>query len=438
MYRYASLIFFTVFAFSLSVKSQEIWNLPKCIQFALDKNIQLKQVSLNEEALKFDITKAKADYQPTLNANSNVYTVNNYKGLASQKRTTDKISDLKIELSYTLFNGMKRYFSLQKAKLGYKKASLETEKMEFDISISVFMAYLQVLLDEEQSEITKQMLEISQKQLNQIIKLHDAGMVTKLKVLNIQSQLATDQLQLLKNESTLKTSYVNLFQLLNINTTDSFRIEKPAIEINDSTELDSFDYFYNKALKNLSQVKIADLQLESTNFDIKISKSTFSPNIVVNGSLYSSYIFDSMKSFKKQVFDYNYNPYLGLTINVPIFNNANIKTSIAKSQIAYKDAQLNVELVRQQVHKDMINVYTSAEIAFNIYIASLTTLKTIAENFNFVQKQFDAGLTTAIEFDDAKTKYSKALAENVMYKYEYFFKREILNLYSGEKIFALQ
>ena len=188
MYRYASLIFFTVFAFSLSVKSQEIWNLPKCIQFALDKNIQLKQVSLNEEALKFDITKAKADYQPTLNANSNVYTVNNYKGLASQKRTTDKISDLKIELSYTLFNGMKRYFSLQKAKLGYKKASLETEKMEFDISISVFMAYLQVLLDEEQSEITKQMLEISQKQLNQIIKLHDAGMVTKLKVLNIQSQ----------------------------------------------------------------------------------------------------------------------------------------------------------------------------------------------------------------------------------------------------------
>lgn len=438
MYRNISLFFLTVFAFSLSVKSQEIWNLPKCIQFALDKNIQLKQVSLNEETLKFDIRKAKADYQPTLNANSNIYTLNNYKGLASQKRTTDKISDLKIELNYTLFNGMKRYFSLQKAKLGYKKASFETEKMEFDISISVFMAYLQVLLDEEQSEITKQMLEISQKQLNQIIKLHDAGMVTKLKVLNVQSQMAIDQLQLLKNESTLKTSYVNLYQLLNINATDSFRVEKPAIEINNNTKLESFDYFYDKALKNLPQVKIADLQLESTNVEIKISKSTFSPNVVVFSSLYSSYIFDSMKPFKKQVFDYNYNPYLGLTINIPIFNNASTKTNVAKSHIAYKDAQFNSELVRQQVHKDMINVYTSAEIAFNIYIASLTTLKTIAENFSFVQKQFDAGLTTAIEFDDAKTKYSKALTENVMYKYESVFKREILNFYSGEKIFALQ
>lgn len=320
----------------INAQSQEYWDLQKCIEYALEKNIALKQ-SLNfEQSSKADILKAKADYLPNLNATSNIYSLNH------AQNTYSKSSGATLNLNVTLFNGLQRFYTLKKAKIESELSQTETNKIEFNITLNVFLAYLQVLIDEENVSISENMLGISLKQMKQIEKMHDAGLVNKLKLLNIKSQVSADQLQVLKNQSAVKTSYVNLYQYLNINALDSFKVVKPILAIYDTLQTESLAAIYNKALEFVPQIKSAILMANSRIADIKIAKAAYSPSLTLAANASTNNAYNTGIALKKQWFTNNPNQMVALTLSIPIFNNLNVKTNVTKVKIAYVNAQLNV------------------------------------------------------------------------------------------------
>lgn len=64
------LTLFFVFAYVGASISQEAWDLKKCIDYAHEHNIQVKQAVLNTELSKANLWQNKANVLPTLNGNA--------------------------------------------------------------------------------------------------------------------------------------------------------------------------------------------------------------------------------------------------------------------------------------------------------------------------------------------------------------------------------
>src|SRR5687767_8914718 len=97
-----------LFLFAQEAFSQEKWTLQKCIDHAMINNIRIKQSELNVELSQEKVIQNKADFLPSLNANSNSFY--NF-GRTIDRFTNQFVSDRTLNLNFslsssiTLFNG---------------------------------------------------------------------------------------------------------------------------------------------------------------------------------------------------------------------------------------------------------------------------------------------------------------------------------------------
>ena len=129
------------------------------------------------------------------------------------------------------------------------------------------------------------------------------------------------------------------------------------IEIDDNfINLDNQTIF-NLALKNLPDVKNAEVKLKSSERSLAISKGNRSPSLSLSasiGTLYSDanklLVYDSLQilpsyidyKFKDQFSD-NFSQMISLNINIPIFNNWQTNSSINLAKIGVLQAKYNLE-----------------------------------------------------------------------------------------------
>src|SRR3989339_1516969 len=61
-------VLFLLMALAAGVQSQEVWPLQKCINYALENNIHIKQGALNSDYYGNELNQAKSNRLPNLNA----------------------------------------------------------------------------------------------------------------------------------------------------------------------------------------------------------------------------------------------------------------------------------------------------------------------------------------------------------------------------------
>jgi outer membrane protein len=82
--------------------------------------------------------------------------------------------------------------------------------MKYNITLQVATAYLQILFDKELLEVASNQQEITRGQEQRTKILVEAGSLAKGNLLEIQAQLAQEELNRINAENNLKTSYLKL------------------------------------------------------------------------------------------------------------------------------------------------------------------------------------------------------------------------------------
>ncbi|HNY07153.1 MAG TPA: TolC family protein, partial [Bacteroidales bacterium] len=134
------------------------------------------------------------------------------------------------------------------------------------------------------------------------------------------------------------------------------------------------------------------------------------------------------RSFRKQFKD-NDNKTIGLSLNIPIFNNWQVQSGIAKSRIAIKNAELNLEITKNQVDKNIRQAYLDALAALNKHQASLKKVTASEESFKYSEQKFNVGLLNSVDYNNTKKELSKAQSELLQAKYDFIFKTKVLDFY---------
>ena len=90
-----------------------------------------------------------------------------------------------------------------------------------------------------------------------------------------------------------------------------------------------------------------------------------------------------------------------------------------------------IENSKKVLFKEIQQAYFNATAAQEKYIASTKSVKASKEAFKYAEDRYNAGKSTVFEFNEAKIKYARSLAEQVQSKYNFIFRAKILDFYNG-------
>ena len=466
------LLFLCAFSSSFCQEANTPWTLQKCIDYALKNNIQIKQNILNVKLSEATLLQKKTDLFPALNGTiSNSY--NNGKRVdpfTNSFIAGDWIQSQNFSLSTSivLFGGFQHLNSIRQGKYDLLASYQDVLKIQNDVSLNIASAYLQILFAEELLLIAKSQSEITKLQVDRTQKLVDVGNLPKGDLLNILAQQANETVTIVNAENNLSLAYLNLAQMLNLESAENFLIARPEISMPAETILNATaSQIYEAALIRQPEIKSAEFKLKSSEKAIAIARGRMLPSLSLSAS-YGTGFSGASKQLKSvtpigaapnglitskgdlvyaPLYDYNYetNPFksqidnnlnrnVGFYLSVPLFNNLQTYTSISRSKIAYENSELTLKLQKDNLRKAIQQAYNDAFSSFKKYQASYKAVNAVEESFKYMDQKFSLGAVTSTEYNDSKNKLMKAKSESLQSKYDYIFKLKVLDYYQGKPI----
>lgn len=470
--QYLDFMFFRIFLVlfvlnsSTGFSQDQPWTLKRCIEYAVENNIQIKQGNLSVQMAEKVLLESKAKALPRVNANMyHGYNFGRTVDPFTNNFVLDKIrsNSFSINGSVVLFSGLQTLNKIKQSKNDLAASKWDSKKNVYDINLAIASNYLQILFNDEMVLVANNQVELSKMQFSQTNKLVKAGTLARGSLLDIQAQLSSDELQLIEAQNRLQLSYLSLMQLMDIPYESSFRVLMPEINIDTYTDIiGTAESIYAIALEKLPQIKSSNEKQKSAEKGVSIAKGGLLPTLTLGGSYGSGYsdarksivgavpIFDTLgftvsgedvvfpnysysyetTSFNEQFKD-NINQNIGFNLSIPVFNGLQTKTNIARAEIAFKNAQYNVQLEKQKLKENIQRSYFDAAAALKKYRSTKNAVVAYKEAFDYMKKKFDVGLVTALNFTDSKNKLGMSESELLQAKYDYVYKLKLLDFYQG-------
>lgn len=179
-----------------NVWSQKAWTLDDCFTYAIEHNLQIKLQEVNTKISKNNYLQSYAQMAPSIGV-SGSHNIN--AGRSFNESTYEYINQQFENGSFggsatlILFNGFQNYNNIRKNRFDLLSNLQDIEKTKNDIKLKITGAYLQILLDIELLENTKNQLIVTQCQVERTKPMVDMGKVTKGEYLNIKAQEAKEK-----------------------------------------------------------------------------------------------------------------------------------------------------------------------------------------------------------------------------------------------------
>ena len=176
----------------------------ECINRAKEENLDIKQVKLSVLSSEQQQLQSKLSLLPSLNGGgSQGYNYGRTVDPYSNEFTTlnVKTNNFSLSSTVTLFSGFQNINKVKRDNYEYMAKKYDIEKVINDISITVATDFLQLLFNKELVIMAEKQLDISSQQEERISKLVKEGQLAKSSLLETRSQVASEQLQLVKAKS---------------------------------------------------------------------------------------------------------------------------------------------------------------------------------------------------------------------------------------------
>jgi outer membrane protein len=437
-------------SFVMTSNAQETWSLQKCIDYALENNIQIKQQELNTEYQGNLVKQAKQNRLPNLNAGaSNNF---NFGRSLTYENTYENVNSSQVSgylsTDITLWNGFILQNTIKQKDLDLQASLQDLQKTKDDLVLYIAAAYLEILFADELVKVSEAQIEVTKQQITRTQQLVDAGSLAKGALLEIEAQQSGEELQLVNNQNRADLAYLNLYQFLELPVANSFKVEKPILpEIKAGiTMANSLDVFKN-AMSFRPEIKGAVMRVESAKQQLNIAKGNYWPSLSFGANYYNNY----NDNYKKTIFNQdgtttavkipfsdqlknNVRYGLGLTLNIPVFNKFQVKNGVSNATLQVMNYEYQLQSSKNVLRKDIEQVYQNALAALKRYISSEKAVSSMKEAFRYTEEKFSVGMVTSVEYNQSKNNLTSAQSDLLQAKYEYIFRTKILDFYNGVKI----
>jgi outer membrane protein len=433
------------FLFCGTLRSQtKPWTFNQCLDTALQRNISVNQTRLSNELNKVSLEQVKANRIPSVSASANE-ALNVGKNVDPTTNTfvTEGYhsTNFGVSSNYNLFNGMQNANTIRQNRISVQAGESDIEKAKNDVTINITTAYLQVLFATEILAAAKSQENATASQVERTDLLVKAGKSPESDLLQIKSQRATDNLSVVTAQNQLDLAKVTLMQLMEIPVADNFDVVVPVLDEATVPALQTNDEIYRKSLAVQPQIAAASYRTNASAMALKVSEGARWPKINLGANLNTNYASSRKKGsvnpqgypFFEQVWD-NIGQSFSMGLSIPIYSNRQIKSNIDRAKINMMTTRLNEQNVKNVLRKNVEQTFTDLRASVKKYEAVKQQLAAVESVYTNAEKKYTVGVMNATDFLIQKNNFVQSQSNLIQAKYDYIFKKKILDFYQGVPI----
>lgn len=457
--------------------AQDEWDLQRMVTYAVQNNISVRQADVQQRIAALQQSLVEAGRYPSLGFSTSA----GYNFGRSINPATNQFENRGIffqqfglQSGVNLFSWFNQRYAAEASRLDTKAAEAAREKASNDVALNVSVAYLQALLAAEQAEVSRSQIDLTAARLQNVRRQVEAGSLPELRALELQAQLALDSANFITARSTYEQNVIQLKAVLNLDMATPFNIARPdvsAIPVAPISELQP-EAVFQAALKNLPQQRVNALRLQSAYQNIKAARASMYPALTGFANIGSNYsslfpdqqnvritptnrfdtlgfvevnpgafrpalrpafdVFVPQTPYFRQTFDINLSQAIGVQLNVPIFQNKQLRTAWQRAKLNAETVALQLESDNRVLQQDIYLAYTNAVNALQRFNANQRAVETAERTLSFSQRRYDVGLLQNIELITNQNNLYRARLDAAAARYEYVFRLKLLEFYKGE------
>ncbi|MBS1620067.1 MAG: TolC family protein [Bacteroidetes bacterium] len=453
--------------------AQENWDLRRCVDYALQNNISVKQADLQVRFAELDFQQSRVSQFPFLTFGGNL----GYSSGRNQNPTNFSLittgylsNSYSLQASIDLFNWFTKKNSIAAKDYTFQATQAGAQKARDDIALNVAVGYLQVLLAKEQATLAAIQVNQTKSQLENTRKQVDAGAIPELNAAQVESQLSTDSSNLITAQTSAQELLLQLKALLNLDAAVAFDIASVPVDLVPVESLGELqpESVYNLAMANLPQQKVDELNLKAALKSVESARGNMYPTISMFGSLGTTFN-DKANEVKSKsqinapigtvtvgmtpyqvyplnpfdVYTYgkigyfnqlnqNFRQSIGLSLNIPILNGGSLRSGWQRSKLSLRQTELQKEQNSRTLKQDIFKAYNDALAAFQKFNANKKAVETAQKVYDFAKKRYDLNLLSTYDLLISQNNLLTAKSQSLYSHYDYVFKMKLLEFYKGQ------
>jgi outer membrane protein len=424
---------------------QRQWSLRECCDYAVANNISIKQQENQCRQQEIQLSTAKNSRLPDLSGSVG----QNFsfgRGLTADNtysNTNTSSTSFSLGTSVPIFTGFQIPNQIKLNQLNLEAATADLEKAKNDIRMQVAQAYVQILYDMEIADVAHRQIGIDSMQVARLQAFVNNGKASEAELSQQKATLANSHLTATQADNNTRVALLTLSQLLELPSPEGFTIVRPNLDDLDNLDnlgnpnsLPTPDAIYADALGIKPEIISQQLKLKGTEHSIKIAQAGNYPTLSLSGGLGTNYYTTS--GFKADGFGTqlknNFSQYIGLNLNVPIFNRFSTRNQIRSARIEQENQQLALDNTKKTLYKEIQQVYYNALNAQAKEEASQQAVATANDAFHLTQAKYENGKATITEFNESKNNYLKAESDLVQARYENIYQKALIAFYRGKDL----
>ena len=420
------LIVVTVAAIALIANMQaqnKKWSLKECIDYAILHNIEVKQSQNRIKSLKVERNTLKSSFLPNLNVGASQRF--SFGRALNQDNTYEdrniQNSSFSASTEMPLFTGFKTSASISRNKFDVLAAEANKELIENNLSLNVTNYYFQILLNKEIYRIAQEQIRLTKEQEIRTRILIENGKVPQSQLYDIKAQLADDELVATEARNSLRLSFLDLMQLMELKGEEYFDVDSKYESI-------------------VSMESVTPEGIYASALSIKVVKSGYYPQLSLGAGINTGYYYSrgAMNPSFHQQFKNNMQKSIYFTLSIPLFDRFSTRNQVKTARLEENNARLSLENEKKSLYKDIEKAYMDALAAFEKYESTTKAVVANREAHRYALEKYMAGKSAVYEYNEIKMKLADALSQQSQAKYTYLLKERILAFYSCHSLADLE
>lgn len=416
-------------------------SLEEALQIAFENNLTLQRSQVNLATQETNLMANQGQMLPTFSTGASSgfrwgRSINPVTNLFENNRIGN--INLFANSNVALYTGGQISNSIRQSRTDIEAAQYDVQTTENNISLNIVNLFINVVFSKEQLKIAQNQLKTTSEQLSITSRLVDAGALPNANRLDIQAQNATNELEVINAENSLRIAKLDLAQAMQIPFDERLDVVTPDLEPESVVMTDrEVDEIFAMALEIMPEIRAAELNKESAEYGVRIAKGGYYPSLGVGASAFSNYVdqglFGEIPTFSTQI-ERNFSNTVNLQLNIPILSNFSNRANVQRARLQKRLSEIQEMETRNQLRQDIETSYTNANAARKSYQASLIRVSSLEESFRVAQTRFDGGAINFADYSLAQNNFFNAQADLVNAKYNYIFRVKVLDFYLGNPL----
>ena len=407
---------------SFSLSGQELLEKQGAVDLALEYNYDILVSNNDLEAAKNSSSIYNSGYLPSVFASGGADYQNQESEIEFQDgsvqddiENTTNTYNASVGVDYLLFDGFGRKYNYKKLQEQYNISEIRVRQVIENTLLDLLISYYDVARLTENKFSLEQSLAISKSQLLREQYGYQYGQKTQLDVLNSEVNVNQDSINLLNIQRELANAKRDLNVILGREVNVDFSVDTTVTYALDLT----YDGMMQSAKMNNTLLIQAEKNVTLSDYDLKINKSSWVPNVGINGAY----------SWRDSNTDSNIsNPFSlasqtsrgivgGVSVSWNIFDGGLTKTRVKNAKIAIDNSNIERQLIEKDLERNVANAWETYQNSLFVLSAEEKNVETNKRNFSRSEEQFKLGQIITVEFRLAQVNLLSAINSYNQAKY---------------------